>query len=295
MKLRSFRYVGPQAFKSMGQNGWLTVAAILTITISLFLCAIFWLILLNLDANVAAVEDDLSVMVYLEDSVDSPSDFKNMERQLQSIPGVETVSLVTKDEGLASLADRFGGINLEETLGGDNPLPDMYNVTAFSADDISDIAKQAQTIAGVSTVRYGEGTVERLVALTGTMRKVGLAVMLMLAAAALVLIALSIRLAILGRRKEIMVMKWVGATNAFIRWPFFLEGLLLGLFGALLAIGLCLLLYTRATDYLHNAINFIRILPLEQVWMQTGAFVLGAGLILGALGSLLPLSRFLDV
>ena len=295
MKLRSFRYVGPQAFKSMGHNGWLTVAAILTITISLFLCAMFWLILVNLDANVSEVENDLSVMVYLDDTVTTDQDFQKMETLLHNIDGVDTVTLVTKDEGLASLSDRFGGADLEETLGGDNPLPDMYKLTAFNADDISSIAAAAEALTGVSTVRYGEGTVEKLVALTNTLRKVGIAVMLMLALAALVLIALSIRLAIMGRRREIMVMKWVGATNSFIRWPFFLEGLLLGLFGAALAMGLCLLLYTKAADYLHNAISFIRVLPLEQVWLQTGVFVLAAGLILGALGSLLPLSRFLDV
>ncbi|MBR3391160.1 MAG: permease-like cell division protein FtsX [Firmicutes bacterium] len=295
MKLRSFRYVGPQAFKSMGHNGWLTVAAILTITISLFLCAMFWLILINLDANVSSVENDLSIMVYLDDSVQEDRDFKRVETALHNIDGVDQVTLVTKDEGLASLSDRFGGADLEETLGGDNPLPDMFNVTALDADAIADIAGEIETIAGVGTVRYGEGTVEKLVALTNTLRKVGLAVMLMLAAGALVLIALSIRLAILGRRKEIMVMKWVGATNTFIRWPFFLEGLLLGLIGAVLALALCLLLYTRATDYLHNAISFIQVLPLQQVWLQTGVFVLAAGLILGALGALLPLSRFLDV
>ena len=295
MKLRSFRYVGPQAFKSMGHNGWLTVAAILTITISLFLCAMFWLILVNLDANVSEVENDLSVMVYLDDTVTTDQDFQKMETLLHNIDGVDTVTLVTKDEGLASLSDRFGGADLEETLGGDNPLPDMYRLTALTADDITSIAEAAEALSGVSTVRYGEGTVEKLVALTNTLRKVGIAVMLMLALAALVLIALSIRLAIMGRRREIMVMKWVGATNSFIRWPFFLEGLLLGLFGAALAMGLCLLLYTKAADYLHNAISFIRVLPLEQVWLQTGVFVLAAGLILGALGSLLPLSRFLDV
>ena len=295
MKLRSFRYVGPQAVKSMGKNGWLTVAAILTIAISLFLCAMFWLVLQNLDANVSQVEDDLSIMAYLDDSVDSSAKLKLVERQLTAIDGVDQVTLVTKDEGLASLSDRFGGVDLEETLGGDNPLPDMYNITAQEADDITTIAKLAENVEGVETVRYGEGTVEKLVALTNTLRRVGLVAMLMLALGGLVLIALSIRLAILGRRREIMVMKWVGATNAFIRWPFFLEGLLLGLIGAGLAIALSLLLYTRATDYLHNAISFIQVLPLEQIWMQTCGFLLGAGLLLGALGSLLPLSRFLDV
>lgn len=295
MKLRSFRYIGPQALKSMAHNGWLTVASIVTIAISLFLCAMFWLVLLNLDANVSQVEDDLSIMVYLDESIDAPYEYQRLETSLLAISGVDQVTLITKAEGLASLSDRFGGVDLEETLGGDNPLPDMYNIQAEDAELITDIAAEAESISGVDTVRYGEGTVEKLVALTNTLRQVGLVAMLMLALGGLVLIALSIRLAILGRRREIMVMKWVGATNAFIRWPFFLEGLLLGLIGAALAIGLSLLLYTRAIEYLHNAISFITVLPLSQIWLQTGGFLLGAGLLLGALGSLLPLSRFLDV
>ena len=295
MKLSSFRYVGPQAFKSMGHNGWMTVAAILTITISLFLCSMFWLILLNLDANVASVEADLSVMVYVEDGVNLDEEFAEIQKQLNWIGGVDTVTLVPKEEGLEALSQRFGGTDLSQTLGGSNPLPDMFSITALSADYIADIAAAAEEIDGVDLVRYGEGTVEKLVALTDTLRKAGLAVMLLLAIAALVLVALSIRLAIMARRKEIMVMKWVGATNAFIRWPFFLEGLLLGLFGAVLAAGLSLLLYTRATDYVLSTVSFIQILSLSQVWLETGAFILGAGLVLGALGALLPLSRFLKV
>ncbi|MEG2213397.1 MAG: FtsX-like permease family protein, partial [Clostridiales bacterium] len=143
--------------------------------------------------------------------------------------------------------------------------------------------------------RYGEGTVEKLFALTETMRKVGIAAMVLLALAAVVLIAMTIRLTVVARKKEVMVMKWVGATNAFIRWPFLLEGLLLGLFGGILALILVLLAYTNAGDYLANTISFVLVLDLSNIWQSAAVFTLGAGLILGICGSLLPLARFMDV
>ena len=266
MKLKSFRYVGPQAVKSMAANGWMTVAAVLTITISLFLCTVFWLLLLNLDANATAVEDDIRVMVYLDTDIQSELQRGAIEEQLENLSGVAVLEFIPREEGLAALEERFDYI------------------AAASAE-----------IEGVEEVVYGQGTVERLITLTATLRQAGFAVMALLAIAAVVLIALSTRLTIMARRKEIMIMKWVGATNAFIRWPFFLEGLLLGLIGAALALGLVLLTYSNSIDYLRQTISFIELLPLSEIWLQTLCFTLAAGLLLGAIGSLLPLARFLDV
>lgn len=298
MKLQSFRYTGPQAIRSMLNNGWMTVAAILTITITIFLCAVFWLILLNLDANATKVEDDIRILAYLDQGLDSRMDmdvYADIERQISFIGGVEKVEFVSRDEGLASLEDRFGGTDLLSTLGDSNPLPDMYSITAISSDYVAPIAQECAAISGVGVVRYGEGTVEKLFALTDTLRMVGLAVMGLLAVAAIVLIALSIRLTVMARKKEIMVMKWVGATDAFIRWPFILEGLLIGLIGAALAFGLVLLAYTRGVEYIAASVAFVQLLSLDQVWLEMLLFTLGAGLGLGAVGSILPLTRFLDV
>lgn len=295
MKLKSFRYVGPQAVKSMAANGWMTVAAVLTITISLFLCTVFWLLLLNLDANAAAVEDDIRVMVYLDTDIQSELQRGAIEEQLENLSGVAALEFIPREEGLAAMEERFDYIDLEATLGGSNPLPDMYALTAVSPQDVAQIAAVSAEIEGVEEVVYGQGTVERLITLTATLRQAGFAVMALLAIAAVVLIALSTRLTIMARRKEIMIMKWVGATNAFIRWPFFLEGLLLGLIGAALALGLVLLTYSNSIDYLRQTISFIELLPLSEIWLQTLCFTLAAGLLLGAIGSLLPLARFLDV
>ena len=294
MKLSSFRYIAPQCLKSMRNNGWMTAAAIVTITISLFLCAFFWLLLLNINANVTDVENDVRVLAYVDFDV-VPAQRSEIEHALELISGVAEVSFIPKEQGIHTLQERYGDSDLVESLGGVNPLPDMYSLTALDPDQVSQIAKAVGEIEGIYEVRYGEGTVEKLLTLTDALRKFGLVVMGMLALCAVVLIAMATRLTIQTRKKEIMVMKWVGATNAFIRWPFILEGMLLGVVGALLALCLLLLLYSRAVIYVGLNLGFVNILPLEAIWMPAACFTLAAGFLLGLIGSLLPLARFLDV
>lgn len=294
MKLSSFRYIAPQCLKSMRNNGWMTAAAIVTITISLFLCAFFWLLLLNINANVTDVENDVRVLAYVDFDV-VPAQRSEIEHALELISGVAEVSFIPKEQGIHTLQERYGDSDLVESLGGVNPLPDMYSLTALDPDQVSQIAKAVGEIEGIYEVRYGEGTVEKLLTLTDALRKFGLVVMGMLALCAVVLIAMATRLTIQTRKKEIMVMKWVGATNAFIRWPFILEGMLLGVVGALLALCLLLLLYSRAVIYVGLNLGFVNILPLEAIWMPATCFTLAAGFLLGLIGSLLPLARFLDV
>ncbi len=294
MKMRSFRYIAPQAFKSMFHNGLMTVAAILTITISLFLCTAFWLLIINIDANAKQMEEDVRVLVYLKDDI-TEDQYESVKEEIMAIPGVADCQFISRDDGIKDLEERFGGIDLVETLGGANPLPNQFSITAETNDDVTVIAEKVSNIAAVDVVRYGEGTVEKLFALTDTMRRVGIAVMALLALAAVVLIAMTIRLTVVARKKEVMVMKWVGATNAFIRLPFLLEGLFLGLFGSILALALVLFAYVNAGEYLANTISFVLVLDLSQIWQSTAVFTLTSGLLLGICGSLLPLTRFMDV
>ena len=114
MKMYSFRYIFPQAFKSMKNNGWLTAAAILTITISLFLCAFFWMIIININVNATEIEDDVRVMAYIDFDVPE-SDYEEIELTLRNIDGVQSVEFVSKDDGLLTLEDRFNDTDLLST------------------------------------------------------------------------------------------------------------------------------------------------------------------------------------
>ena len=294
MKLSSFRYIAPQCLKSMCNNGWMTAAAIATITISLFLCVFFWTVLLNVNANVTDVENDVRVLAYIDFDV-VPAERTEIEEQIRWIAGVADIQFIPKEQGIQTLEERYNDTDLVDSLGGVNPLPDMYSITAIDANQVSTIAAEVAEIEGVYEVQYGEGTVEKLLTLTHAVRKFGYAVMGLLAVCAVVLIAMATRLTIQTRKKEIMVMKWVGATNAFIRWPFILEGMLLGLSSAILALVWLLLLYSRVSLYMMANLPFLSILPLASIWAPVTGFTLVAGFLLGLIGSSLPLARFLDV
>lgn len=294
MKFSSFRYVGPQCFKSMRYNGWMTLATLITITIAMFLFGFFCAILVNVQANLDSVEQDVRILVYVDYSA-TAQDQEALRQELGWINGVQSVEFVSKEDALRDMEERYGDEDLLESLGGVNPLPDMFSLTASEPSLVDSIAEAAGKMDNVFEVRYGEDTVSQLFSFTSTLKKFGFIVMGLLAVCAVVLISLAIRLTIQNRKKEIMVMKWVGATESFIRWPFLLEGMILGFGGSLLALALLLPLYDRAAVYIGMNVGFLEILPLSQVWLPATAVMLLSGLLLGIIGSMLPLARFMDV
>ena len=294
MKFSSFRYIGPQCFKSMRYNGWMTLATLITITIAMFLFGFFCAILVNVQANLDSVEQDVRILVYVDYSA-TAQDQEALRKELGWINGVQSVEFVSKEDALRDMEERYGDEDLLESLGGVNPLPDMFSLTASEPSLVDSIAEAAGKMDNVFEVRYGEETVSQLFSFTSTLKKFGFIVMGLLAVCAVVLISLAIRLTIQNRKKEIMVMKWVGATESFIRWPFLLEGMILGFGGSLLALALLLALYDRAAVYVGMNVGFLEILPLSQVWLPATAVMLLSGLLLGIIGSMLPLARFMDV
>lgn len=295
MKGSTFRYVLPQALKSLRNNGWMTLASVLTIAISLFLCVIFWLLILNLDANATMVESEVEIIGYIDEAVPE-EEYYRIAEALENLEGCAEVGYISKDEGLNRIAPRFGGEEeLLASLGGENPLPNSYYIKALSPEYVAPLASMMEGIAGISSVRYGQDTVDNLFAFTGIVRSAGLGIMVLLAFAAIMLVAMTIRITVYARRKEIMVMKWVGATNWFIRWPFLLEGIILGLAGAIIAVILALVVYHNAGNYVGELVNFLIFMETGIIWQQVALYSLTAGILMGAVGSVISMAKFLNV
>ncbi|MBQ9992803.1 MAG: FtsX-like permease family protein, partial [Firmicutes bacterium] len=174
-------------------------------------------------------------------------------------------------------------------------LPDSFTVKAVSPDYVASIARALEHIEGINKVRYGMGSVEQIFSFTSTMREVGLALMALLGIAAVVLIAMSTRISVYARQKEIMIMKWIGSTNAFIRWPFLLEGIIIGFFGALLALCITYFAYGEVVDYLVNTLPFMTFVSAVDALSGVMSIMLLAGILMGAIGSAISVARFLDV
>lgn len=295
MKISSLSYSLRDAFRSLWRNRVMTLASVATVAISLLILGATWLLVLNTEYLAEYMESELEINVYLKNDIPREEALA-MQDMLAMIPGVAEIVFVPKEEGLKGLEERFGeDTDLLEALGDRNPLPDVYRMKAVSASDVPFIAKTTAELEKVENVRYGQGLVERLLSLTNWMRTAGVVIILAIALAAVFLIATTIRLTVFARRREITIMKLVGATNWYIRWPFFLEGMIIGFTGALTAVGLLNLFYGELTKNIALTISFLPVMTDRVI--ITGIFknLLLIGTSLGALGSAISLRRFLKV
>lgn len=295
MRLSSLEYAFRDAFRSMKRNKVMCLASIATVAVSLLILGCAWLLVLNSEHMANAMESELEINAYIKNEV-TREEALNLRRKFEAIGGVAQVTFVSKEEGLKNLQERIAeDTDILEALGGNNPLPDMYRLKAKYAEDVPRIADEVQQIPEVENVRYGQGVVEKLLALTNWLRTIGVVIVLVVGLAAVFLISTSIKITVFARRREIGIMKLVGATDWFIRWPFFLEGLIVGLVGAIIAVFSLHVFYSRLVQNVVLTLNFLPILRDTTVIFDVYKWLILIGTFLGAVGSAISLRRFLKV
>lgn len=294
MILHHTKYFFSQAFNSISRNRLLSLATVTTVTVCILILGIAMLLFLNTSNLMSNLESDVEINAFLNKDL-TQSQIADVKTQIEAMPGIDSVLFVSKDQALQNLQKSFGGesYNLGTTMGR-NPLPNSYQIKAKDPHNVPVLAAQIGQLYGVDKVNYGEGLVERLFKLTQWIRTISIVIILLLSMGAVFLIATTIRLAIYARRKEIYLMKLIGATDWFVRWPFFLEGVLLGSCGALIAL---ILLVAGYSSILHNvkAVLFISLLSNSGILFTVYGGLLLTGAVLGTVGTLISLNRYLDV
>jgi cell division transport system permease protein len=287
------------------RNGWMTFASISAISISLFILGIFLLLALNVNYLASQIESQVEIRVYLE--VNTPQDqIAAVQNEIAALPDVSRVRFVSKEEGLNMMREKLGedGKELLEGFDGDNnPLYDSYTVEVRDPYLVGQVADQIMALnegknpPPIYKVSYGKGTVEALFKVTKVVRNIGLVFVVLLSSTAMFLISNTIKLTILARRKEIGIMKLVGATNSFIRWPFFIEGALLGLIGSAIPVIVLLYGYSQLVAYtrLELGLMLIELIPVEQLVAVVTGLLTGIGLMIGIWGSLMSVRKYLRV
>lgn len=293
-----------EGFRSLIRNGWMTFASVGAIAISLLILGIFLLLALNVNYIASQIESDVEIRVFLE--VNTPeTQVELLQNAIGRVGNVKKVTFVSKEEGLELLREKLGTENrgVLEGLDQENPLPDSFTIEVIDPLQVAQVAAEINALnAGrepppIYKVDYGSGTVEKLFSITRMVRNVGLVLVAGLAFTAMFLIANTIKLTILARRKEISIMKLVGATNGFIRWPFFIEGALLGIIGSIIPVGLLLYGYYELMNITRTELGLmlIELLPLEEVAMVIAGLLIGLGVVIGIWGSTLSIRKFLKV
>lgn len=295
MKLRTSEYFIQEVFRSLKRNNWMTFASIGTVTVSLFVLGVFLLLVLNMNRLASTLESQVQISVYLEDGL-TEAGKGTLQQDIEGLAGIDTVTYVDKTEAEKRLRERLGEQGyLLDALGDENPLPDSFEVTVADPAFVETAAGTIGQFEGVEEARYGQDVATHLFDITRLIRIFGFVLMVLLCGATLFIISNTIRLTVFARRKEIAIMKYVGATDWFIRWPFLLEGVVMGFAGGLLAALVLRSFYAAMTAKIYDTLAFFPLMPQYPFMNYVTLGILAAGIFIGALGSTISLKRFLKV
>lgn len=286
-----------EGFKNIIRNGWMTVASILAVTTTLVLVGVFLALVLNLNEMAKNIEGDVQINALIDVTAEE-DEIIALGSEIEKISGVDTVQFSSNDEELQKLIDSMGEEGSSwELFEQDNPLNHVYIVQAEVPEQTAQIAAQIESLDYVQEVNYGEQVVQQLFKFNNYARAIGLTLIIALVLTAVFLISNTIKITIMARSEEIGIMKLVGATNGFIRWPFFVEGMLLGALGSIIPIAVILIGYyyveNNATELL--SFSFVELLPFYPFALQLSLVILAIGVVIGVLGSVNSVRKFLKV
>ena len=295
MRFSTKQYFIKETYKSIRRNGFMSFASISTVAVSLLVLGMFLMIFLNTNNLAQYLENQVQISVYMQDSA-TDKELASVKDKLTKMPGVVKVTQVNKQQALERFKKRLGDQEqLLNSLGKENPFPNSFEVQVDNPDRIKVLTPQIGQLPKVETAKFGQEVVEHLFQLTKILRLGGIVLVVFLAMATLFIISNTIRLTVFARRKEVIIMKYVGATDWFIRWPFLLEGMTLGFFGAVVTFVLINSIYASLLDRIHATLAFLPLLPTSPLLLYVDLFLLAAGTGIGALGSYISLRKFLRV
>jgi cell division transport system permease protein len=297
MRINTFSHFLGDAAKSFKRNRTISGAAIATVAATLFILGLFMLTVLNVQQLMKDVESRVEIKIFLNDNI-TVSEQKNIETAIKGTAGITEVTFESKADALSNMKEWFGE-DYESLLDGldkENPMPTSFIVKVEKPEIVSTVVQNIKGKPGIYAIKDAREFVDKLMAITNVIKWVGIAIFVVLIGVSLFLIGNTIKLTVYARRREIGIMKYIGATDWFIRWPFILEGAFIGVLGAVIADVLLYFGYNFVFNKVSGTelmmIQFIN--PSYVISTIIGQFLLG-GIFIGVLGSILAIRKFLIV
>ena len=287
-----------QAFSQMGRNKGMYFTSVLAITAMMLILGLFFVAFVNVNIFTKSIEKDYNVIqIYLKDG-STVEVTEAVGQKLQATQGVEKVEYVTKDQALQTLRDRWGenGYLLENLP--ENPLPDSYTVYVSDKDAANNVASIAPGIEGVDDVVYYRDTIEKLAQISHFIELGSIIAMAFLVIVSIVIVANTIKLTVFNREKEISIMKYLGATNWFVKAPFIWGGIIIGILSSVIATGLTYVIYKKIVGIIGSdilRIMSVSLVPAEQLTITLLVSFLCLGIGIGVIGSAISIRKFLNV
>lgn len=283
-----------ESFISMARNRWMSFASISAVTVTLLLVGVFLTIMMNLNKMSTDIKNDVEIKVLIDLSANETSEAE-LQQQVEKMPGVESVKYSSKKQELDKLVKDFG--NDVSLFKQENPLHNVLYVKADDPEQTEKVAKEIEKNPAVDTVKYGKDKIEKLFNVLNISQKVGIVLIIALLLTATFLISNTIKITITARRREIEIMKLVGATNSFVRVPFILEGMWLGAIGSILPIIGVTTLYSIVHSSLAPKLesSVVQILDVMPFILEVDIILFVMGVLIGVVGSFMSVRKFLKV
>ena len=289
--MSSFGYLIKEGFKNIFNNRMMTLAAIGVLISCLVLTGSAFMLTVNVYDIVDSVGDANVTKIFLEDDMlEGPA--RRMAAKLQAIDNVTSAEFIDKEDAIEAYREQLGEDIFESMTGEGNPFPYSYSVTMEDLSRYDETVQAIRALDGVASVSSHREVAQKLTSLSSLITMMSFWIILALAVISLFIISNTIRMTMFSHRFEISIMKSVGATNNFVRVPFIIEGVVIGLFSAAVASGLMYLLSDAVIKAARSILDFNYTPFTSVMWYIIGGF-LTAGVLVGVLGSLLSISRFL--
>ena len=296
MKLRQIFYLIREGLRNTWQNRLMALASVGVLICCLMLTGFAYLIYVNVEQMFHHAIEQNVVAVFLDKDL-TDAQVEKVGITLNSMSNVDKVKLITKEEYLAKYAENLTEGIVESYQGEKNPMPNTYIVSMKDLELFQDTLDEIQKIRGVEEASYDAGVAETLSQIRGVVLAIGGGIIGVLLVVSLFIIVNTIKLTVYNRRLEIYIMKSVGATDGFVRFPFVVEGLTLGIIGAALAFFIEWGLYNTLVKWIAgmNNFNLLELVPFDELLVPMMATFGAAGIFVGLFGSFTSIRKFLDV
>ena len=294
--MRRFGYYWKEGFRNIFKHGFMSIAAVLIMVACLLLTGTVTLIAYNIDLSIVELQQSNEIVVWIDEDL-TTREARSLGSQFNRIDNIATTEFVDRDEALEDYRQELGedADILEDYDSSNNPLRNSFVFTMKDPALADETLEQIEAVDGVADVRADEAVISRLIQVQRVFNIVAFAMVVGLAVISIFIISNTVKLAMFARREEISIQKMVGATNWFIRWPFVIEGMVLGLLAGGLAFLAEWALYTELFHVVSGVIPYFQLLPFDSLrWVVLGVYC-GAGVLFGIGGSVTSIRKFMNV
>ena len=297
MIIKRFFYTLKQAFLQVFRNRTMSIASIFAITAMLLILSIFFILVINVNTAAQTIQNDYdSIEIFLEDDV-TKQDAQTIVDDISAREGVDEAYYKSRETAMDEFKDRWGkNAYLLDSLK-ENPLPNSIVIMISDLEKATSLAETAATYDGVEDVKFYKDTVDKLLDATRFIQLAAVVIMVFLIIVSVVVVSNTIKLTVFNRSNEISIMKYIGATNWFIRGPFLAEGIIIGIISAGISVGVSAAMYRKIVEVIGDQVFSVLSMPMVPVNFLVYNFTwifLALGISIGACGSIISMRKFLD-